>query len=503
MLARNRRQPTPRRRDRLVVPPTPRDPEATRQRWQRILAGVIVLLVGINLYAFVFGKRSLRNVYRDVTVGAGSGAGKPRADGGAPRGAAGPDRSLLNLRLPQSITSAAYKAQEEDALLEVESATVHGQIKRGDNLYRALKRVGVNRLLGDTIVRTLDTVYDFRKARPGQRFSARLSQDQRHLLAFEFEANPGELYQIHRAGTRLVGERVVKPVVKRYYEIAAPVRSTLWGAFAALGEDSRLLAAYVGIFSWDLNLYTDVGKDDVIKLIVEKQYQGDAFHRYGQVLAAEFIGQKKRVRAFWYRPPRGSGGFYDESGQALHRDVLQAPLKYKKLTSPFNPGRLHPVLKVVRPHEGVDYAAPTGTPVWAVSDGEVAFVGRNAAAGNMVVLEHEAGTKSVYMHLHKFKKGLKKGQKVRQREVIGYVGSTGMSTGPHLHFGLKVNERYVDPLKHERRRRPSIPAALTMDFRRAITPLGAALSSLEGRGGAVSRVASKDVLATVELYDRR
>ncbi len=471
------------------------------------LTGYVVLgvavLVAVNLYAFVWGRKSLRNVYRTSQVDRVRESGKKKKKAGVRAAVVrkrGPNRFL---RMPRAITERTMVEQEEDALLEIEAFTVHGRIRRGDNLYSSLKRVGVNRLLGDIIVRTLDHLYNFRRARPGQKLKIRLSQDRQRLLGFEYQASPGEIYRIVRRGKKLLAMKVTRPVVTRIFELAAPVKSSLWATFKSMGEDGRLLAAFTAIFSWDLNLYTDVHPGDVVRLIVEKQFQGDELIRYGRVLAAELVGKRKRVRAFWYRPPAGSGGYYDEQGNSLHRMLLKAPLRYKRISSLFDPKRMHPVLHVIRAHNGVDYAAPQGTPIWAVADGEVVFVGRNRAAGKMIVLNHENNVRSVYMHMHGYRRGLKKGDKVRQRQVIGYVGATGMATGPHLHYGLKIGGVYVDPMKHNRTRRPPVAPKYRADFIHCITPLSGTLGSLRTGDKPIRRPAGATVLKTVKKYRGR
>lgn len=503
MVTRNRRTSRPRKRRKLELPSPPRRARAGSRRAGYVVLAVAALVL-VNLYVFVWSRRSLRNVYRSSKVKAAvsTGAVNDAGASGASNRSRKPDRSLMTLRLPGTITRAALQQEEEEALLEVEAFTVHGHIRRGDNLYSALKRVGVNRLLGDTIVRTLDHLYDFRRARPGQKFDVKLSQDRRRLLAFEYQAGPGELYRIVRRGRKLIANRVHKPVVTRIFEMAAPVQGSLWGTFAALGEDGRLLAAFIAVFSWDLNLYTDVRKGDTIRLIVEKKFQGEAFLRYGRLLAVEFRG-RRRVRAYWYRAPKGGGGYFDEQGRSLHRLLLKAPLKYKRISSPFDRRRMHPILHRVRPHLGIDYAAPRGTPVWAVADGEVLYIGRNRAAGKMLVVEHEQGIRTVYMHLNGFRRGLKKGSKVRQRQVIGYVGSTGMSTGPHLHFGLKVDGVYVNPAKVTRKRRPPVSVKHRADFRRSITPLSGSLSALKVGARPYKRLAGPSVVRIATDYRNR
>jgi len=165
------------------------------------------------------------------------------------------------------------------------------------------------------------------------------------------------------------------------------------------------------------------------------------------VHALEYDGQRTgKVQAFYYTASNSTGQFYDDTGRAMQGGWLRTPLRYERLSSGFNPRRFHPILKRTMPHLGVDYAAATGTPVWAAADGRVIFAGRKGANGNLIIIRHGGGFETAYAHLLRIKSGIRPGTFVKQRELIGFVGSTGRSTGPHLHFGLKKYNRSIDPL---------------------------------------------------------
>lgn len=218
------------------------------------------------------------------------------------------------------------------------------------------------------------------------------------------------------------------------------------------------------VFAWDIDFYRDVRKGDKAKALVEKFVSKGRVLRYGEVLAATYegglVGNK---RVFRYVLPDGEANFFQEDGASAKKTFLKSPLKYAHVTSSFG-SRFHPVLQYVKNHNGVDYGTPIGTPVWAVADGTVVSAGNSGAAGNMVLLRHANGMETQYMHLSRFGDGVRAGQRVRQKQVIAYSGNTGRSTGPHLHFGLKRNGAYANPLTQKFPRADPLPKELTADF---------------------------------------
>jgi len=297
----------------------------------------------------------------------------------------------------------------------------------------------------------------------------------RGRVIYEGKGDCARCHRINGAGSRLgpdlsdVGatrtagllERALLDPTGSMFPINRPVRivtadgTTYQGR--RLNEDTQLVAFLVDVFAYDLDFYTDTHKGDSFRMIVEKEYAEDEFLRYRRVLAAEYKGKAGTFHAFLWQPSRSSEArYYDAEGRSVEKTLLKTPLKYARVSSRFNPNRMHPILHKRRGHMGVDYAAPTGTPVWAAADGKIVFRGWRGGAGNCVIVKHEGGLQTVYMHLSKFRKGQKVGQRVKGKTVIGYVGTTGLSTGPHLHFGVKRDGRYVDPLKLKSSRRRGV-----------------------------------------------
>jgi murein DD-endopeptidase MepM/ murein hydrolase activator NlpD len=213
-------------------------------------------------------------------------------------------------------------------------------------------------------------------------------------------------------------------------------------------------------------------------VVVEKQYLDGQFYKYGRLLAAEYSGKTGTFRGFYWNPSgeRGKGRYYDEKGQALAKTMLKTPLRFVRVSSKFDLKRFHPVLHVLKAHLGVDYAAPIGTPVWASMAGKVVQAEMMRGSGNTVVIAHNNGMQTRYYHLSRFARNLKAGKQVQQKELIGYVGNTGLSTGPHLHFSLVKNGHYIDPAKVQVMRDPG--PSNRAAFLAAIRPHVAALKSL-------------------------
>ncbi|NNG46563.1 MAG: peptidoglycan DD-metalloendopeptidase family protein, partial [Deltaproteobacteria bacterium] len=232
------------------------------------------------------------------------------------------------------------------------------------------------------------------------------------------------------------------------------------------------------IFSWDFDFTTALRKGDTFKVIVEELWLDGRFKRLGPILAAEFVNDGNTHRAFRYEGPDGRAGYYDEEGKSLQRSFLKAPLSYRRISSGFSYSRRHPILKVRRHHLGVDYVAPRGTPVSALGNGTVRFAGYKGANGNLVILKHPKGFTTYYLHLHKIRKGIRRGVRVSQGDVIGYVGSTGQATGPHLCFRMKKGSRFVNPRRVNVPRRGGIPKQLLADYHKSQYALGLELTSI-------------------------
>ncbi|MBZ0236508.1 MAG: M23 family metallopeptidase, partial [Deltaproteobacteria bacterium] len=324
-----------------------------------------------------------------------------------------------------------------------------GTVGKNQSFGKILRsQVGLAAGPADELIRAVGPVFDFRGLRPGQAWKVVVDDDGR---VDSFELVVSKTLTIHAARDEATGELVATEVQAatriEVKEVGGRIDSSLYAAVKDAGADSALVAFFVDVFAYDLDFYNDTREGDTFKVLVEAEYKDAELLRYRRILAAEYAGNAGTFRALYWEPPgtrSAKGRYYDDRGQSVEKSMLKTPLKFARVSSGFNPRRMHPVLHTVRGHFGTDFAAPTGTPVWAAADGVITGRAYSGGAGNMVTIRHDNGLVTLYMHLSKFAAGQKVGQRVAAKTVIGYVGSTGLSTGPHLHFGVKKNGSYVD-----------------------------------------------------------
>lgn len=332
----------------------------------------------------------------------------------------------------------------EPAASQVRTATV--TLKRGDTLLTALGRLGFDRRASTDIADALRAGgADLRRMRASDELEVTWTLDG-EPVSVRWEPSPWlgfavvateDGWEVRRAETR--------PDV-RVEAVSGEVRRSLFETVEGLGESPQLVLDLVEIFSSDFDFTADTRSGDRFRLLVEKRYAGDQFVDYGQVLAAQYVSDARILTGVGFEPAGGRVAYYDLDGRSLKKTFLKSPLEFTRITSGFTYARPHPILGGVRPHLAIDYGAPVGTPVRAVADGTVRVAGWNGGNGIQVHLRHHAGYETIYNHLSRLAAGVRAGARVVQRQVIGYVGSTGLSTGPHLDYRVAKNGRFVNPL---------------------------------------------------------
>ena len=289
-----------------------------------------------------------------------------------------------------------------------------------------------------------ESVFSLRRLRAGRPYTITLVNEV--FSRFEYEIDTDQKLILDRPEGSFSANLEDIAYDKIVERIEGTITSNLFSAVADVGETAALALRLADIFAWEINFIRDLRPGDSFVMLVEKRFRNGAFSAYGPIFAATFTNQGTQYEAFRFRDALGVPHYYTGNGQSLKRSFLKAPLAFNRISSTFTHARLHPVLKVWRAHPGIDYAAPTGTPVKAVGSGVVTFCGWGTGAGNYIALRHMSGYETMYLHLSGFAKNLRKGSKVSQGDVIGYVGSTGYSTGPHLDFRMKKDGVYVNPL---------------------------------------------------------
>jgi murein DD-endopeptidase MepM/ murein hydrolase activator NlpD len=246
--------------------------------------------------------------------------------------------------------------------------------------------------------------------------------------------------------------------------INGEIKSTLYEALLELGETPNLVYRFTDVFAWEIDFVTETQKQDSFFVLLEKTYCDSQFISYENILTTCYKGEIGLYYGFYYKDASGREDYYNLKGESLRKALLKSPLKFSYISSYFSKSRFHPILKVWRPHHGLDYCAPIGTPVSAIGNGVVTYKGWRGGYGNLVEIKHMNNFKTRYGHLSKFANVLYKGKKVKMGELIGYVGTTGLSTGPHLHFELHKNGVPINPLKVNIPRAPSLAKEYTVDF---------------------------------------
>ena len=289
------------------------------------------------------------------------------------------------------------------------------------------------------------------------------------LVKFEYEIDSEDKLVVKREGGDFSITRASIPYTFRVELVSGKISSNLFSAVKRAGESCEMALALTDIFAWDIDFIRDIQPGDHFKVLVEKRYRNKEEAGYEKILAAVFSTSGRVHRAFLYKDLNGRTGYYDENGNSLHKKFLKAPLSFSKISSRYSKNRFHPIFKTYRPHRGVDYAASRGTPIKAVGEGVIAGMGYSKSMGNYINIRHPNGFETGYNHMYRFAKTMKKGKRVCQGDVIGYVGSTGYSTGPHLDFRMKKNGRSIDPLKYNSPPANPIGKAEMDRFRAAIS----------------------------------
>jgi len=259
--------------------------------------------------------------------------------------------------------------------------------------------------------------------------------------------------------------------------LSGTVESSLYVAVNSAGGTDRLAVSLADVFKYDIDFVNSVLPGDRFVVAHEQQWQDGEFVRDGDILAAEFVNSGRTYRAVRYVSPDGRADYYTPDGRPVRKAFLRYPVDYGRISSGFSSARRHPVLNRVRAHRGIDFAAPSGTPIKAAGSGRVVSRGRNGGYGNAVVLSHSNGVTTLYGHMSRFAKGLGVGDRVQQGEVIGYVGMTGLASGPHVHYEYRVNGVHKNPAKVTIPKADPIPASLMADFQAKTTPLLARLDA--------------------------
>jgi len=326
-----------------------------------------------------------------------------------------------------------------------ESYWREARIERGDTIASVLQRLQMDDSSAAQVMQRAPEARSLYRLIPGRTIRAHTTAAGQ-LLALRY-LNGTQLLKIDREGDALVISEAAAEVETRLHMRSGEIKSSLFAATDAAGMSDAVAVQIAEVFSTDIDFHRDLRKGDRFAAVYEVQYHQGEPVKTGRLLSAEFVNNGKTFQAVWFQNPDGEGGYYTPDGKNIRKAFLRSPLEFSRVSSGFSMSRFHPVLQTWRAHKGVDYAAPTGTRVKATGDGIVEFVGKQGGYGNLVVLRHQSKYTTWYGHLSGFAPGMQKGKRVTQGDVIGYVGSTGVATGPHLHYEFRTNDVHQDPMR--------------------------------------------------------
>lgn len=337
-------------------------------------------------------------------------------------------------------------------------------VKQGDSLSNIFKTIGISAAELHKIMSMGNATSSLKKILPGQKLRFLIDEDSGELLSMQYMMDHLNTLSIHRDDDIYHVKHHEYETDKEVKFARATIQSSLYGAGEKIGLDQRLLFELASVFGWDIDFALDIQNGDEFSILFEEEYLNGQRIRSGNILAAEFVNQGNVYRAIRYTNPDGETDYYTPEGVSLRKTFLKTPVKFTRISSKFSTGRKHPILHKIRAHKGVDYAAPRGTPVRAAGNGKIHFAGKKNGYGNVIEINHAQKNSTLYAHLDRIASNVKKGIAVKQGQVIGYVGSTGLATGPHLHYEFRVNGVHQDPLKVTKHDAEPIPKELKAEY---------------------------------------
>jgi len=353
------------------------------------------------------------------------------------------------------------------------------RIQRGDTVADLLSRLNVNSQDILAFLNEAKHAQALYQLKPGKTIQAQTTEDGQ-LLSLRYHYGGDTMLLVEKQGDHFKTSEQALPLERQLVMKSGQIRSSLFAATDAANMPDAIAIQMADVFSTDIDFHRDLQRGDKFTVVYEAFYNKGELVKTGHILAAEFINSGKAYRAVYFQESDGHGGYYTADGKNLHKAFLRSPLEFSRITSGFTTARFHPILKEWRAHKGVDYGAPIGTRVKATADGLVELAGQQRGYGNIIILKHQGKFETVYGHLSAFASGLHKGQHVNQGDVIGYVGMTGMATGPHLHYEFRVAGVQRNPLSIEVPTAFPIAANQKAEFNRIAQPLLADLDLLRG-----------------------
>ncbi len=351
------------------------------------------------------------------------------------------------------------------------------RVKKNSSVHQALIDAGVEPQIIHDVVKIARPKFDLRHVQPGTRFVIS-KEPTGDIKRIAFDISPLTRLQINYSHNEWDSEIVDVETTKKLVHFTGVIKDSLWSSATEQKLSPSVIVDFAEVFGWQVDFSREVRKGDMWRFTVEKLFAEGQHVGYGNIVYAEYKNGPELYTAYYYQNKvTKTRGYYDENGDSLRKVFLKSPIKFGRVTSHFSRRRFHPIHRRYKAHNGVDYGAPRGTPIRVVGEGRVVKIGRFGGAGNMIVVDHVAGYRTKYLHLSRFKRGLRRGSKVLQGDIIGYVGATGYATGPHLHFEMSKHNQLMDPLKVNLPAANPVPEKALSHFRDFVIEINESIAS--------------------------
>jgi murein DD-endopeptidase MepM/ murein hydrolase activator NlpD len=328
-------------------------------------------------------------------------------------------------------------------------------MKKGENLEAVLNKLSLSSTTVSSLLNVLQKGgFPSRKCIPGD--SIKILKKDNEFLKFTYRKSPIDIFYVLKDSQNYLIAMKFPYIDTTINFLKGEVKSTLYESFIQMGETPNLVFRFADIFAWEVDFTTETRTSDSFFVLLNKSFCDSIFVDYCDIVYARYKGDIGDFHGIYFCDPKGHDDYYNLKGQSLRKSLLKSPLRYSYISSYFSKRRFHPILKVWRPHHGLDYKAPTGTPVSSIGDGVITYKGWKGGYGKLIEIRHKNNFKTRYGHLSRYAKGMYKGKRVKMGQLIGYVGSTGLSTGPHLHFEMHKYGKPINPLKVKIPRAPSV-----------------------------------------------
>ena len=396
-----------------------------------------------------------------------------------------PEAQLIEPVLEVSLAESALPGLETE-LVPPPVTVEEERVRRGDTLYDILKAKGLSdSQIFDASHKKIEGISPS-KLVVGR--SYRLYVQDGRVTEYQYEPDEEKILRI--VFSEKLSTLSVDPIPYEVFRVpvSGVIKDSLFAAVDSINEKPTLAMDLADLFAWQVDFFRDLRTGDSFTVLVDKYYRDGDFVRYGDIMAARFVNNGNTHMGILFAPTGGRKDYFDETGGSLRKQFLKSPLRFRRISSGFSKRRLHPVTGKVTAHLGIDYAAPTGTPIMSIGDGKVLFKKHDAVNGRIVKIRHNGTYSTAYAHMNSFAKGIVKGSRVRQGQVIGYVGRSGRVTGPHLHFAMYRNGSYVDPRRINVPRATSIPDRDRSAFEKKIKEIALLLGAEPGEQIATNEV---------------